>query len=38
MSKLGEFAGFVTNVKKWYFAGYVWYVGVFVAYWIVYKW
>jgi hypothetical protein len=29
MSSFGEFVGFVTNVKKWYFAGFVWYVGGF---------
>ena len=38
MSKFGEFVGFVTNVKKRVFAGYIWYVEFFEAYWITYKW
>ena len=38
MSKFGDFVGFVTNVKKRYFAGYVWYVEFFEAYWITFRW
>ena len=38
MSSFGEFVGFVRNVKKWYFAGFVWYVEFFEAYWITYRW
>ena len=38
MSKFGKFVGFVTNVKKRYFAGFVQYVEFFEAYWITYRW
>jgi len=29
MSSFREFVGFLKNVEKRYFAGFVWYVGVF---------
>jgi hypothetical protein len=38
MLSFGELIVFVRNVKKGYFAGYVWYVEFVEAYWITDRW